>query len=99
MYLRPGFSPIYPDDFPHVVEVWEASVRATHHFVSEADIQFFRTLVRNALPQMSQLVGVHDDTDQVAGFIAVAHRNVEMLFIHPLWRGHGAGRRLLHYAI
>lgn len=22
-----------------------------------------------------------------------------MLFIHRLWRGHGAGRRLLHYAI
>jgi putative acetyltransferase len=99
MYLRAGVFPIYPGDFPRVVDVWEASVRATHHFVSEADILFFRPLVHDVLPQMPQLACVRDDIGQVAGFIGVANGKVEMLFLHPAVRGQGAGRRLLTYAI
>jgi putative acetyltransferase len=99
MQLQSGIFPIHPEDFPRMVEVWEASVRATHHFVSEADIQFFKPLVRDALPHVPALACVRDGSHQVAGFIAVAHRKVEMLFIHPLARGQGAGGRLLMYAI
>ena len=99
MHLQAGVFAIPVEDFPRVVEVWEASLRATHHFVSEADIEFFRPLVRDGLPQMTHLVCVRDNDGQVAGFIAVAHSKVEMLFIHPAWRGQGAGRRLLHYAV
>lgn len=97
--MQPGIFPIHPEDFPRTVEVWEASVRATHHFVSEADIQFFKPLVRAALPQMPALACVRDAGHQVAGFIAVAHSKVEMLFIHPVARGQGAGSRLLNYAV
>ena len=43
-------SPAHPEDFPRVVDVWGASVRATHPFVAEADIQFFKPLVRDGLP-------------------------------------------------
>ncbi len=35
---------VSPEDFLRVVDVGEASVRATHHFVTEADIQFFKPL-------------------------------------------------------
>ena len=35
---------VSPEDFPRVVDVWEASVRATHDCVSEADIQVFKPL-------------------------------------------------------
>lgn len=99
MQLQAGVFPVHPDDFPRVVDVWEASVRATHHFVSEADLQFFRPLVRDGLPQLSQLACVRDEIDEVAGFVGVAHSQVEMLFLHPAARGQGAGRRLLTYAI
>lgn len=99
MNLQADVFPIYPDDFPRVVEVWEASVRATHHFVSEADIQFFRPLVRDGLPQFAQLAGVRDDANQIAGFIGVEQGKIEMLFLHPAARGQGAGRRLVTYAI
>jgi putative acetyltransferase len=98
MQLQPGVLPLFPEDFPRVVEVWEASVRATHHFVSEADIQIFKPLVRDALPHIPALACVRDSSHYVAGFIAVAHGKVEMLFIHPLARGQGAGSRLLNYA-
>jgi putative acetyltransferase len=35
------------DDFDEITTVWEASVRATHHFLSEGDILFFRPLIRD----------------------------------------------------
>jgi len=99
MPLQAGVFPMMAADFPRVVEVWEASVRATHHFVSEADIQLFKPLVRDELPKIAQLVGLRDSDGQVAGFIGVVDQKVEMLFIHPAWRGQGGGRRLLDYAV
>lgn len=91
--------PVNPEDFPRVVEVWAASVRQTHRFLSEADIEFFEPLVRNELPHVAELACVRDDEGQVVGFIGLEKGKVEMLFIHPLWRGQGIGRRLLEYAI
>lgn len=99
MQLQAGVFPVNAADFPRVVDVWEASVRAIHHFVSEADIQLFKLLVRDALPLMAHLACVRDDHKHVAGFVGVHNGKVEMLFIHPLVRGQGAGRRLLDYAI
>jgi putative acetyltransferase len=89
----------YNEEFPRVLAVWEASVRATHHFVSETDLQFFKPLVREALPQLTELACLRDSDGLVAGFIAVAEGKVEMLFMHPAWRGQGGGGRLLNYAV
>ena len=87
-------------DVPRAVEVWEASVRATHHFVTEADIDLFRPLVRDALASGSLSVAcIRDETGAVVGFIGVADGKVEMLFVHPDWRGYRLGRSLLTYAI
>jgi putative acetyltransferase len=84
-------------DFDTLLAIWEASVRATHDFISEDNIQFFKPLVRNeALPSL-ELRCVRDDTMPV-GFIGVANGKVEMLFIHPDYFGKGIGKRLLEYA-
>lgn len=32
-------------DFAELLQVWEDSVRATHDFISEADIAFFKPLI------------------------------------------------------
>ena len=77
MHLQDGVFPVTTDDFPRVVDVWEASVRTTHHFVSEDDIEFFRPLVRGALPQINELACIRDSSGRVAGFIAVAGNKVE----------------------
>ena len=34
-------------EYPLVVDLWEASVRATHHFLPESDIQYFKPLILN----------------------------------------------------
>jgi putative acetyltransferase len=99
MGLQQSVSPLSPKDFPPVVEVWEASVRATHLFLREADIQFFKSLVRDALYKVMELACVRDEKSQIVGFVGVVEGKVEMLFIHPLWRGQGIGRRLLEYAV
>ena len=99
MQLQSGVFPVHAADFPRVVEEWEASVRATHHFLTEADIQFFKPLVQEELPHVAELACMRDGEGQVVGFIGVEHHKVEMLFVHPSWRGQGIGRRLMTYAV
>jgi putative acetyltransferase len=84
MGLQESVSPLSPQDFPRVVEVWEASVRATHLFFREADIQFFKPLLRDALYQVMELACVRDEKNQVVGIVGVVEGKVEMLFIRPI---------------
>jgi len=92
-------SPVRDADFARVVEVWEASVRATHHFVTEADIQVFKPHVWDGLRAVGHLLAVRDGEGRVVGFIGVEGDEVAMLFVHPDWRGRGIGRRLLTHAV
>ena len=96
--LQDGIFPVESDDYPRVVEVWEASVRATHHFVAEADIEIFRPIVQSAVPDLTSMC-MRDTDGKVAGYISVSSGIVHMLFIHPDWRGKGIGKWLLRYAI
>ncbi|WLH71753.1 GNAT family N-acetyltransferase [Pseudomonas fluorescens] len=79
--------------------LWERSVRATHDFLPEDDIQRLLPLVRDTyLPMPALDVWVFEDSQGLAGFIATGGHNVEMLFIDPDRRGQGIGRQLLEYA-
>ena len=98
MELKDGIFLVGEADYPRVVEVWEASVRATHHFVAESDIQFFRPIVSEVLPKLDVFC-MRDSEGLVVGYVAVADKEVQMLFIHPDYRGQGVGRKLLIYAI
>lgn len=87
------------DESARVLEVWEASVRATHGFLSEGDIQFFKPLVLGALFGLEHLVCVRDPEDVLVGFAGVAQGKLEALFIDPAWRRRGLGRVLTQYAV
>ena len=82
-----------------VVDVWEAAVRATHHFLSESDIQLFKPLVPRGLFSLDHLLCVRDAKGAVVGFAGVADGKLEALFVHPSWHGAGIGRRLATHAI
>jgi putative acetyltransferase len=90
---------ITEQDGRRVVAVWEAAVRATHHFLTEADIQAIKPLVWDELIHLETLSGVRDGDGQVVGFIGVEGVEIAALFIHPAWRGQGLGRRMLTYAV
>ena len=75
--------------------LWERSVRATHDFTSEDDIQRLYPLIRDSyLPALQVLVWENPDATP-GGFIATGDDTVQMLFIEPAQRGQGIGRQLL----
>jgi putative acetyltransferase len=90
--------PATPDDHAEIVAVWEASVRATHDFLSEDDIRFLKPLVPQYL-DLVELRCVKDAAGAILGFLGVADGNLEMLFLAPAARGRGLGRRMVAFAI
>lgn len=91
--------PAEQQHYSQLVDVWEASVRATHDFLTEEDINFFRPLILQQYLSSVSAYYIAGDDSQILGFIGVADGNIEMLFIHPDSRGKGIGKRLLKYAI
>ncbi len=84
--------------YPEILEIWEASVRATHHFLSEEDISFYKPIIlKYALPA-TDLYGIVRN-NEICGFMGVSENKVEMLFLKPDKRGMGLGRRLLELAL
>lgn len=88
------------DDFPRLLEIWEASVRATHDFVTEEDIQFFKSAIQeHSMFANTSLTCAQTKENMLTGFIGVTGDNLDMLFIAPEYRGMGIGRALLQDAI
>lgn len=96
--LLPGIHRATSDDLGRVVDVWERAVRATHHFLTEADIEYFKPLVWQELADV-HLDCVRDARGDVVGFMAVADDKIEALFVDPAWHRQGIGRRLVTYAV
>lgn len=91
--------PVVPNEYPEVADVWEASVRATHHFLTEADILYFKPLIVNEYLKAVELSCIKDETGRILGFMGVHGDSLEMLFIHPDARGQGIGKQLSLHAI
>jgi len=86
-------------DYPELTELWERSVRATHHFLPDAYIRELRPRVQDHYLDAVMLICCKDRHRRILGFAGVAAGKVEMLFIHPRHRGHGLGTHLLRYAV
>lgn len=86
-------------DYQALIALWEASVRATHHFLQEADISALRPLILAHYFAAVDLVCARDEAEAILGFCGVHDGNIEMLFIAPKARGGGVGRLLVTHAI
>ncbi|NAS32748.1 GNAT family N-acetyltransferase [Flavobacteriaceae bacterium R38] len=86
-------------EYQDVVNVWESSVRATHHFLKEEDIEYFKPLILNTYLDAVELRCIRNDEKEIVGFLGVAEENLEMLFIDPEYRGKNIGKALLKYSI
>lgn len=82
-----------------LVQVWESSVRATHLFLSEEEIEKIKEYVPEALKEVEVLVVIRDENHQPAGFMGVEDQRLEMLFITQEKRGKGFGKALLQYGM
>ena len=87
-----------PELVERLVRVWERSVRATHAFLSEAEVAEIKPFVPQAIAGVETLV-VAERGDAPVGFMGVQDGRLEMLFLDPEVRGHGLGRQLLEYGI
>lgn len=86
-------------DWPDLVALWEASVRATHLFLPETDIAELRPLLEAEYFPAVELWVLRGAGGGVQAFLGVSGERVEMLFVHPRHMGRGLGTRLLRHAI
>lgn len=80
-----------------LLQVWEAAVRSSHHFLSEDDIDFYRPRVRDMYLPAVDLYAVRDNG--IAAFMGLGDDMVEMPFVLPAEKGKGYGSALLNYAL
>ena len=81
-----------------LTEVWESSVKATHLFLSDADITNIKKYVPQLLREVKYLL-VAWENEQAVGFLGTENGSLEMLFLAPESRGKGLGRRMTEYAV
>ena len=90
--------PFAPADRPRILQIWEASVRATHDFLKPEDIGFYKRLLEEFDFGTLRLHCLRHGSG-IAGFVGVADDTIEMLFLAPDAIGKGFGRRLLDFAV
>ena len=81
-----------------ILKVWEKSVKATHQFLSEKEIQDIKKYVPQALENIPHLIVLEKENLPVA-FMGFENQKLEMLFIAPEERGQGLGKKLMQYGI
>lgn len=88
-----------PADRDTLLDIWLRSVRATHAFLSDGDIQSLLPHVRDYLasdaPEFWVLCA---DDGALMGFMGMAGNKMESLFLAPEYHGRGGGRRLVRHA-
>ena len=95
MHVRPA----RVEDRERLLELWERSVRATHHFLEDSDVVALRPLVAEELASDAVdwwvLVSA---TEALIGFLGFASDTIEALFIDPDYHGQGGGKLLVAHA-
>ena len=91
--------PAQVEDRERLLELWERSVRATHHFLEDSDVVALRPLVAEELASDAVdwwvLVSA---TGALIGFLGFASDTIEALFIDPDYHGQGGGKFLVAHA-
>lgn len=86
-------------DYDALTDVWFASVKATHDFLTEDVLEYYRQRIpRDYMPNV-ELYAIRDGRGGWAAFIGLSEDMIEMLFIHPDAMGKGYGSRLLAFAV
>ncbi len=86
-------------DHLKLIEIWESSVRATHDFLAEADLQALKPLILQQYFAAVDLRCAKNAQGEIVGFCGVHDGNIEMLFIAPDARRQGIGAMLAAHAV
>lgn len=80
-----------------LLQIWERSVRATHLFLSDAEVNRIKEYVPQAFEGVEHLIVA--EAEKPIAFMGTQNGRLEMLFIVPEERGKGIGRQLLQYGV
>ena len=80
-----------------LLHVWEHSVRATHLFLSDAEVKKIKEYVPQALESVEHLIVA--ETEKPIAFMGIQNGRLEMLFITSEERGKGIGKQLIQYGV
>lgn len=78
--------------------LWERSVRASHHFLTEGDIANLKPYVKEVMHAIDTLL-IAREGQEYAAFCGIQDGKIEMLFASPEFFGKGIGRQLVGIAI
>ncbi len=81
-----------------LLAVWESSVRATHDFLKEGDVEYLRPFVERGLQEVPLLFCV-EESGMPVGFLGMEGDSIEMLFVAAGARGRGIGSALMREAL
>lgn len=87
------------EHYGQIIQVWENAVRATHDFLKEEDIQFYKQKIFDEYLDAVDLYGYRDRKETLLGFLGLSQESIQMLFIRSTTRGLGIGKKLLQFAI
>ncbi|RGJ23589.1 GNAT family N-acetyltransferase [Fusobacterium varium] len=84
--------------YEELEEIWERSVRATHNFLTEKDI----ASIKKEIPLYFNGVEIYctkNNDKKITGFIGIAEKKIEMLFIDPEHFRESLGKSLVKYVL
>lgn len=79
-----------------LINLWEQSVRTSHHFLSEKDLNYYRLRIRDVYFHAVELYVIK--SPHVSAFMGLSEDMLEMLFVLPSEKGKGYGSALLKFA-
>ncbi|MFZ7343479.1 GNAT family N-acetyltransferase [Avibacterium volantium] len=82
----------------YLLNLWQSSVEATHHFLSKEEIAAILPYVPEAFKGVEHLLLAEKD-GEIVGFMGINGTKLEMLFIAPEQRGKCIGKALLQHGI
>jgi putative acetyltransferase len=85
-------------EYEKIVLIWEKSVRATHHFLSDDDILEIKADVVKYLPHL-KIYAYKNANGEMLGFMGILKNRIEMLFVSPEHFGKGVGGALMDFAL
>ena len=84
--------------YEELEEIWERSVRATHNFLTEKNI----ASIKKEIPLYFNGVEIYctkNNDEKITGFIGIAEKKIEMLFIDPEYFRESLGKSLVKYVL
>ena len=82
-----------------LINLWEDSVRATHHFLSNQEVEEIKKYVPQALKEVEHLFIAENEWNQIVAFMGIEKNRLEMLFVSPEERKKGIGKFLISHGI